>query len=68
MTLKKNKIRKLILDRTCNGTCKLQFAAKFTLIKHATVVSDQSVQQPEEERVEVVANFIDSFKFLVSSL
>ena len=56
MTLKKNEIQSLILDRTCNGPCKVQFSAKLTLIKHATVVSDQSVQQPEDERVEIFAN------------
>ena len=58
MILKKFKIQSLILDRTCNGPCKVQFSAKLTLIKHATVVSDQSVQQPEDERVEVFANFM----------
>ena len=56
MTLKKNDIQSLILDRTCNGPCKVQFLAKLTLIKHATVVSDQSVQQPEDESVEMFAN------------
>ena len=29
---------------------------KSTLIKHATVVSDQSVQQPHDELVEIFAN------------
>ena len=56
MTLKKNDIQSLILDRTCNGPCKVQFLAKLTLIKQATVVSDQSVQQPEDESVEIFAN------------
>ena len=37
MTLKKNEIQSLILDRTCNGPFKVQFPAKLTLIKHATV-------------------------------
>ena len=46
----------MILDRTCNVPCKVQFLAKLTLIKHATVVSDQSVQEPEDERVEIFAN------------
>ena len=56
MTLKKIEIQSLILDRTFNGPCKVQFLAKLTLIKHATVVSDQSVQQPEDESVEIFAN------------
>ena len=47
----KNEIPSLILDRTCNGPCKVQILAELTLIKHATGVSDQSVQQPEDERV-----------------
>ena len=46
----------MILDRTCNGPCKVQFSVKLTLFKHATVVSDQSVQQPEDELVEIFAN------------
>ena len=46
----------MILDRTYNGPCKVQVLANFTLINHATVVSDQSVQQPEDERVEFFAN------------
>ena len=54
--MKKSDIQSLILDRICNGPCKVQFLAKLTLIKHATVVSNQSVQQPEDERVEIFAN------------
>ena len=53
MTLKKKEIQSLILDRTCNGPFKIQSS---TLIKHATVVSEQSVQQPEDKRVEIFAN------------
>ena len=52
MTLKKKEIQSLIKDRTCNGPCKVQFLAKLTLSKHATVVLGQSVQQLEDERVD----------------
>ena len=45
MTLRKNENQSLISDRTCNGPCKVQFSVKLTLIKHATVVSDQSMHQ-----------------------
>ena len=55
MTLK-NEIQSLILDKTCNGPCTVQFSAELTLFKRATVVLDQSVQQPEDERVEMFAN------------
>ena len=56
MTLKNNEIQSFLVDRTCNGPCKVHFLAKLMLIKHATVVSDQRMQQPEDERVEIFAN------------
>ena len=37
---------------------KYNFWLNFTLIKYAKVVSDQSVQQPEDERVEIFAKFM----------
>ena len=46
-----------MLDRTYNEPCKVLFLAKFTLIKHATVVLDQRMQLLKDQRVETFAIF-----------
>ena len=53
MTLRKIENHSLILDRIRNGPCKEHFLAKLSFVKHATVVSDRTVQQLEDELVEI---------------
>ena len=56
MTLSKVENQSLILDKICNGPCKSHFLAKLSFVKHATVVSDRTVQQLEDKRIEFFAS------------